>query len=1134
MSIKIKNKVVLGVIIFASIAFLAFSSSDKKGRLSKTENVNAVGNAYVLLINKLQVPMNSHGVFGDVAVENFTSGGVNYGDFTQGGLYDGKTFLYSGGFMISGKNGGLLWSSAVATASRVEDYVPGTVGMSSSDPKAHLYVVNSQDEPFGESWQEWKDAVSMGAYFYDGDGDGVYNPVDKNGNGVWDPQSSPGANDGEDRPDLLGDETVWCVYNDGLARSSRAYSDQDPAGIEIRQTIWGYATSGDLGNILFIRYSINNAGTVADVYDSVYFCVWDDVDLGGTDGYTDDLIGCDTSLSAGFTYNDGPDASYGVNPPCFLVDFFQGPWLETDNPDDRAYNFKGPILGVDTIPGYVNLPMTSFVHYEQSVGDPDNAQQERNYLLGLTQNGYPNDPCYTNLDLNPQYGAVFGGVDCSTVPPQFMYSGDPVTMVGWINNYPTDQRQLVNTGPFVLRKNQPVDIVVAYIVGRGSDALSSVTEAKRIDQAAQFVYNRNFQTANPPPTVKPVVKTSDNSIELTWNTSNQVKFHEIAFDEGGNTVYDDYFEGFEVYMYSINSTAPEESGLQNSKLIAHYDLANDINTVVVEDGRTFERTVRFTKGTQLDSATYADPDLGRLNLKITTDFDGGPLVKGKPYYFSIVGYALNRSKMVPLDDQGTYLLPGSAFIQYTANKAVIINNGITPGSNDNLPFRSDVTADHVIGKSDATVSYSVVDRSVVTSDEYQVSFVKDSSSTDYKLFYNVTNFTTGSVLTDSLDNYNDVGVNHLFDGVALNVGWIEPKLNGLDLENGAEEWFSSDTVKNEVGPFYVGADYSEQNGKPLNITGKSSQITTLDKMRRVELRFGVTGKAYRYVKSPIRYVYPGDTGDGFVDVPFQAWIVDSVYGEEQQLAVGFLESAFSGDSLAVADGVWNPNTDVTSSREYIVIFDSPYDPNGGNIIYTGTGTGTAKWADIGNGYRIDANNSAVTPEMEVIARSSWFDALYVVGLDRLNDNSPFSPTGKLVIAPDSYPLTTNDTYRYKVQNDLTSDEMKSQFDKVNVYPNPLFAYNSGGSYSGQAFDEPYVTFSNLPDEVTIKIFSLSGALLRVIEKNNTSPFLTWDLKNTDNLRVASGMYIAIVHNSELGDKVLKFAIIMPQKQILKY
>ncbi len=1120
MSAKIKHKLISGVIIFASIAFLAFASgsSDKKGRLNKNTNVDAVGNAYVLLVNKFQLPMNSHGVLADVAI----------GDFTNGGLYDGKTVLYSGGFMISGKNNGLLWSSGVATASRVEDYVGGTVGMASSDPKAHLYVLNSQDEAFGESWQDWKDAVSMGAYFYDGDGDGVYNPVDLNGNGIWDPESSPGAGDGEDRPDLLGDETVWCAYNDGLARSSRAYSDQDPAGIEVRQTIWGYATAGDLGNIVFIRYSVNNAGTVADVYDSVYFCVWDDVDLGGTDGYGDDLIGCDTTLNAGFTYNDGPDPTYGVDPPCFLVDFFQGPSVETGNPDDKAFNFKGPFLGVDTIHGAVNLPLTSFVHYEQSVGDPDNAQQERNYLLGLTQNGTPNDPCATD-DLGDLFGTVLGGVDCSTIPPQFMYSGDPVAMIGWINNYPTDQRQLVNTGPFILRKNKPVDIVVAYVLGRGTDALNSVTEAKRIDQAAQFVYNRNFQTANPPPSINPIVKTSDNSIELTWNTSRQVNFHETAVDEGGNTVYDDYFEGFQVYMYKVNSTAQQEAGVLNSKVIASYDLADSINTVIVEDGRTFERSVRFVSGTQLDSATYGDPELGRISLKITTDFDGAPLVKGKPYYLSIVGYALNRDKMVPLDAQGTYLLPGSAFIQFTSNKEVILNGGIIPGSNENEPYRSDITADHVVGKSNAAISYSVIDRAAVTNNDYQVSFVKDSSSKDYKLFYNVTNFSTGSVISDSLENFNDNGVNHLFDGVALNVEWVTPKLKGLEFEDGLGEWFSSDTVQNEVGPFYVGADYSEPNGKPLNITGKASQITTLDKIRRVELRFGVNSKAYRYVKSPIRFVYPGDEGTGFVDVPFQAWLVDTVYGEEQQLAVGFLESAFSGDSSANADGIWNPGTDVTATKEYIVIFDSPYDPNGGNIAYTGN---SSRWADVGNGYNL--NDPAATDDIKKVAKSSWFDALYVVGLNRLNDNASFSPSGKLVIEPDAYPLTTNDTYRYKVQNDLTADEMKSQFDKVNVFPNPLFAYNSAASYSGQAFDDPYVTFSNLPDEVTIKIFSLSGTLLRVIDKNNTSPFLTWDLKNKDNLRVASGMYIAIVSNPELGDKVLKFAIIMPQKQILKY
>ena len=125
-------------------------------------------------------------------------------------------------------------------------------------------------------------------------------------------------------------------------------------------------------------------------------------------------------------------------------------------------------------------------------------------------------------------------------------------------------------------------------------------------------------------------------------------------------------------------------------------------------------------------------------------------------------------------------------------------------------------------------------------------------------------------------------------------------------------------------------------------------------------------------------------------------------------------------------------------------------------------------------------------------------------------------------------------YNYKVNVDLSADEERELFNKINVFPNPLFAYNAGVSYTGGKADEPYVTFSNLPNEITVKIFSLGGNLIRSLEKNNSNPSLTWDLLNEDGLRVASGMYLAIVSNPKFGNKVLKFAIIMPQKQILKY
>jgi hypothetical protein len=50
----------------------------------------------------------------------------------------------------------------------------------------------------------------------------------------------------------------------------------------------------------------------------------------------------------------------------------------------------------------------------------------------------------------------------------------------------------------------------------------------------------------------------------------------------------------------------------------------------------------------------------------------------------------------------------------------------------------------------------------------------------------------------------------------------------------------------------------------------------------------------------------------------------------------------------------------------------------------------------------------------------------------------------------------------------------------------------------------------------------------------SSPFLDWNLQNENGLRVASGMYIAVVTSPNLGEKVLKLAIIMPQKQIQRF
>lgn len=47
---------------------------------------------------------------------------------------------------------GGIWANGVTTFRRIIDYQTGTVGMNPDDDRAKIYVVNSKDEPFSQSW----------------------------------------------------------------------------------------------------------------------------------------------------------------------------------------------------------------------------------------------------------------------------------------------------------------------------------------------------------------------------------------------------------------------------------------------------------------------------------------------------------------------------------------------------------------------------------------------------------------------------------------------------------------------------------------------------------------------------------------------------------------------------------------------------------------------------------------------------------------------------------------------------------------------------------------------------------------------------------------------------------------------
>lgn len=108
-----------------------------------------------------------------------------------------------------------------------------------------------------------------------------------------------------------------------------------------------------------------------------------------------------------------------------------------------------------------------------------------------------------------------------------------------------------------------------------------------------------------------------------------------------------------------------------------------------------------------------------------------------------------------------------------------------------------------------------------------------------------------------------------------------------------------------------------------------------------------------------------------------------------------------------------------------------------------------------------------------------------------------------------------------VSNDLGVEALEG----VKAVPNPYYAYSE---YETGRLDY-VVKVINLPQTCTVNIFTVNGTLVRSFEKDDaTTTSIDWDLKNQDNIPIASGLYIIHVNAPGIGEKVVKwFGVLRP-------
>jgi hypothetical protein len=101
----------------------------------------------------------------------------------------------------------------------------------------------------------------------------------------------------------------------------------------------------------------------------------------------------------------------------------------------------------------------------------------------------------------------------------------------------------------------------------------------------------------------------------------------------------------------------------------------------------------------------------------------------------------------------------------------------------------------------------------------------------------------------------------------------------------------------------------------------------------------------------------------------------------------------------------------------------------------------------------------------------------------------------------------NPTYNFNTDNlvattgdiDIALDAMET----VNVVPNPYYGYSS---YEINQLDNR-VKITNLPEQATIKVFTVSGTIVRTLKKDDSMSSIDWDMKNDFGIPIASGLYI---------------------------
>ncbi len=1073
--------------------------------------------------------------------QNTTSGNTAGLEWPKG---SGRLASFTAGLSIGcGING----QYAQVMASYKGEYAPGHFkadGTWETNTDFKMYTVrlgdNAQNNP---DYANWYKMVPYGAPY-----------KDVNNNHQYD--------DGIDIPGMTNaGQTIFECMGDGDV-SARSPGEGFGGGItspllgaEIHFTAWAYTTPG-LEDLQFVNWIVINRG--ANKWDSTFTGVVVDPDLGFAE---DDYIGCDVTRNLAFCYNsgnsdgNGAPPTYGQAPPAFGMDYFKSPIYK----DPASPNF-GDTLG-----------LTSFVYFTNTGSSPPPCESD--------PNGEP-VPAYHMLQGLKKDRSPF--LDPTVTPPavtKFCYPGDPETGAGWTEykgsiqncngitgtlltvNPPGDRRFIFNSGAldFVVNPGDTQNIIVAKMVQRGADNKNSVTLLKRMSNTAQIIYDNNFNVTPPPP--PPAVNASYTpllnglcNITLSWGDASESYnyWDTIFYQRSDSNIYK--FEGYEVYEINKFSnqlpdfTKPYSIDPNVLKLVDAFDVKNNVGLVVDT----------FSTGTIVNNSEVMAPfpivppfnmsvpsgfpnkgvsrSITLTGTKFSQNYNGTTaFIYGQEYQFAVVAYAVSSSNKLKRGFKVIRNSVGTQIFKITpkappAGTVFVYNNGDTLNTN-----MRDLAVNPVIRNSN-----------LLQDATYRIQFNADTTYNIMKRLTGATRFDTlrSNLKPKDIKTTSDEA-SRTIDGIYINMERIRfsgtaPNYTGnAGLLRDPSAALLPDSIQskqygyewsNPNNRFLTGSKYLKDLSRPWQSVSMSisypmagtynnlRSLLTADKLRKVTIEWTAQGQgqyAYWYQDtSKINdnyYIFRG-----IKPVPFKVYVdtliiedptIPSFRYERRQVNCGFVESA---DVNPFTEG-WNPTTDTLGGKLLLYTFGTGYDTN------------------ITTPYK-NRNMLIQQPQFDVMF--IWSPQLVATGRSgqpgEMFSMYPYTATRPYYSG--TAPLFYEFSSKKPAFGDMTS--AKAEMELIKAVPNPYYGFSTLDRSSSDKF----VTFTHLPLNCNIKIYTLNGDLIKTITKTGAgdptfNSTAEWNLQNEDKVPVASGMYVALIDAPNIGTKILKLAIFTSQERI---